>query len=131
MRPIISLTDYNTLRTLTHNRQSVLETKEITQLEKELDKATVINDSKLNNKIVRLNSLVKIMDEVSGKSSLLEIVLPAHADLKVKKISVLAPISIALLGFQEGDSLEWQMPGGLKRIKIISVKPKRRDFPNS
>jgi regulator of nucleoside diphosphate kinase len=122
MRPIISLTDYNTLRTLTHNRQSVLETKEITQLEKELDKATVINDNKLNKNIVRLNSLVKIKDEDSGKTTLLEIVLPAHADLKERKISILAPISIALIGFKEGDRFEWQMPGGLKRIKIISVK---------
>jgi len=124
MRPRISLTDYNTLRTLTNNISPTFETKEITQLEKELDKAAVINDNKLNKKTVKLNSLVKIKDLVSGKTMLLEIVLPSHADLKEKKISVLAPISIALLGFKEGVSFEWQMPGGLKHIKIISVKSK-------
>jgi regulator of nucleoside diphosphate kinase len=102
--------------------ESSFGTKEITQLEKELDKATVINDNKLNKNIVRLNSVVKIKDEDSGETTLLEIVLPEHANLKEKKISVLAPISIALIGFKEGNSFEWQMPGGLKRIKIISVK---------
>jgi regulator of nucleoside diphosphate kinase len=129
MRPTIALTDYNTLRSLTQNISPKLKMKEVAQLEIELNRATVIDDDRVGKNIVRLNSLVEIKDAESGKITSLEIVLPDHADLKERKISILAPISIALLGFKEGDNIEWQMPGGLKRIRIISVMSNDRVFP--
>lgn len=129
MRPTIALTDYNTLRSLTQNISPKLKMKEVAQLEIELNRATVIDDDRVGKNIVRLNSLVEIKDAESGKITSLEIVLPDLADLKERKISILAPISIALLGFKEGDNIEWQMPGGLKRIRIISVMSNDRVFP--
>src|SRR5688572_24161484 len=120
MRPTLSMTDYNTLRDLTNHNSAAIDT-EIAQLKNELNKATVVDDKNLNNKIVRLNSIVKIRIAESGTMSKFEIVLPSDANLKENKISILAPMSIALLGYKQGESFEWKMPGGIKHIKIISV----------
>ncbi|MBY0543344.1 MAG: GreA/GreB family elongation factor, partial [Sphingobacteriaceae bacterium] len=37
------------------------------------------------------------------------------------KVSIFAPISIALLGYQTGDLIEWEMPDGIKEFKILEV----------
>jgi len=122
MKPTLALTDYNTLRSLLRHSAPFRSDKEVTMLQEELNKATVIDDRQVSEEIVRLNSHVKIRDEKSGKTSMFQIVLPQNANLKERKVSVLAPMSIALLGFKEGDSFDWEMPGGLKRILIVSVR---------
>ncbi|TAH40591.1 MAG: hypothetical protein EYC69_10595 [Bacteroidetes bacterium] len=129
MRPTISLTDYKILRNLTLTISPSLKIEEVAQLNRELDRATIIEDGKLSDNIVRLNSLVEILEFESGVTTSVEIVLPEYADLKARKISVLAPVSIALLGFKKDDNIEWQMPGGLKRIQIISVTNKQHIIP--
>jgi len=40
---------------------------------------------------------------------------------KEAKISILAPIATALLGYREGDEIEWPTPGGRRRFKIVKV----------
>jgi len=120
MRPTLSMTDYNTLRDLTNHNSAAIDT-EIAQLKIELNKATVVNDKNINSKVVRLNSIVKIRISESGTVSQFEIVLPPDANLKKNKISILAPMSIALLGYKEGEHFDWKMPGGIKHIKIINV----------
>jgi len=128
MKPTLALTDYNILRRLLTFAPPVHSTKEATQLREELNKATVLEDHRLGEKVVRLNSQVEIQDVKSGNTTNLRIVLPAHANLKERKLSVFAPISIALLGFKEGDSFEWEMPGGRKRIRILGVENDEPDL---
>jgi regulator of nucleoside diphosphate kinase len=48
-------------------------------------------------------------------------VLPGQADVSRLRISVLAPIGAALLGYREGDQVEWPVPGGLRRLRIKRV----------
>lgn len=128
MKPIVALTDYNTLRRLLRYSGTPGSGKEALLLEEELNKATVIDDTQVSDEIVRLNSRVEIQDEKSGKISMFQIVLPHSADLKSRKVSVLAPMSIALLGFKQGDSFNWEMPGGVKRIRILRVENDEPDL---
>lgn len=121
MKPSVTLADYNILRSLIQNTPAVLKTKEIQQLALELNNATVIADADVSTKLVRVGSVVEIYDTTTKKNTRLKIVLPADADIHQKKISVLAPVSIALLGFKEGDCLDWEMPGGRRHIQILSV----------
>ena len=122
MKPTISTKDYYTLRRLINYISPGYGSKEINQLEEELNKATVLDDDKLKDNIVKLNSHVEMRDEQSGKITSFKIVLPEQADFKANKISVLAPIAIALIGFKEGDKFKWQLPGGLKSIRIVKVE---------
>ncbi|MES2419228.1 MAG: GreA/GreB family elongation factor [Bacteroidota bacterium] len=42
--------------------------------------------------------------------------------MKQQKVSIFAPISIALLGYQTGDLIRWEMPDGIKEFKILNVR---------
>ena len=46
---------------------------------------------------------------------------PPTLTLRKAKISILAPIATALLGYREGDEIEWPTPGGRRRFKVIKV----------
>lgn len=128
MKPILAITDYNILRELVNYSSPAQNGKEAALLRIELNKATVLNDNKLSDEIVRLNSQVEIQELNSGKISTFKIVLPSQANLKENKVSVLAPMSIALLGFKKGYTFDWQMPGGLKRIRIVNVQYSELDI---
>ena len=49
------------------------------------------------------------------------LVLPDQADVSRLRISVLAPIGAALLGYREGDQIEWPVPDGIRRLRIKRV----------
>jgi len=57
----------------------------------------------------------------SGAEMITQLVFPGDADLKQNKISVLAPIGTALIGYRVGDTVEWQAPAGVKRMKIEEI----------
>ncbi|HLU89794.1 MAG TPA: GreA/GreB family elongation factor, partial [Cyclobacteriaceae bacterium] len=95
--------------------------KEIRYLADELKKAKVVKEDKIGADIVRLNSTVQIEDTVNNNVMDFQIVLPSQANLKEKKISILAPIGIALIGFKKNQVVEWNMPAGKKTMKIVEV----------
>jgi regulator of nucleoside diphosphate kinase len=71
--------------------------------------------------VVTLHALVHVLDLQSGERQEVVLVSPAEADVKERRISVLAPLGTALLGYREGDEVEWLMPGGLRRLRIERV----------
>ena len=48
---------------------------------------------------------------------------PGEADIAQGRISLLAPVGTALLGYRVGDVVRWQVPGGLRRYRIDAVVP--------
>jgi regulator of nucleoside diphosphate kinase len=94
-------------------------------LSDELERAIVIPKELISNKVVRINSTVTYMDESLGVSRVVELVLPNEVDLDKGKISVLAPVGSALLGLEEGHSIEWPFPNGRpRRLRVVcSVAP--------
>jgi regulator of nucleoside diphosphate kinase len=121
MKPILSISDYTTLRELIKNLPPHQRTKEILPLHEELDKATIVEDSILEEDIIRINSDVEVEEKISGKKFRFTLVIPTKADIRTNKISVLAPMGIALIGFREGNEIEWNMPSGVKHLRIIRV----------
>ena len=51
----------------------------------------------------------------------LMLVTPDKADIKEKRISVMAPIGTALIGFRKGQKVKWQVPAGKKTFTILEV----------
>lgn len=121
MKPIISNTDYKTLYSLIQDMPPAQRTREMGQLQAELVSAEKVADEKLSGNIIRLNSYFEVKDLSTGKTLQLSLVLPKNADLSQKRISVLSPLGVALIGFQEGMVVEWQLPGGLKKLEILKV----------
>ena len=50
------------------------------------------------------------------------VVYPREADSTRGHISVLAPIGSALLGLRVGQSIEWDLPKGRKRVRVVEIR---------
>lgn len=87
----------------------------------ELDRALIAEAGDALDGLVTMHARVQVLDLATRKRRELELVYPHEADLSAGRISVLAPLGTALLGCREGDEVEWQMPGGLKQLRIERV----------
>ena len=85
--------------------------------------AKVIDPSTLDagGKVV-FASTVDLEDEDTGNKVTYQIVGEDEADLKLGRINISSPIARALIGKEEGDSVEVQAPGGLKHYEIVAVR---------
>ena len=90
-------------------------------LETELNRAKVVDPKMIPEKVVTMNSKVRLRDMVSGEELTYTIVYPSEASMEYNKISILAPIGTALLGYSVGDTVEWTVPSGVRRLKIQEV----------
>lgn len=92
------------------------------QLEKELKNgALLVNREDFPEDVICVNSKVIVEDKSSGKQFQFKLVLPAQANLRLRQISILAPMGIAMIGYRKGMSVSWQMPAGKKEFIIIDV----------
>lgn len=92
------------------------------KLRKEIKEATIYADQDLPGDVVCLKSEARIANTKTGKEFSFKIVMPEEANIKVQKVSVFAPISIALFGYRTGDIINWEMPDGIQEFKILEVK---------
>ncbi|WP_374077088.1 nucleoside diphosphate kinase regulator [Bdellovibrio bacteriovorus] len=91
-------------------------------LEEELSRANVISQKEIPHDVVTMNSRVKFLDESTGSESEMTLVYPQDAKLEAGRISILAPVGIALLGLSAGQSIDWKMPNGAtKKLKVQEV----------
>lgn len=90
-------------------------------LSHELQRAQIVPREKLPPHTVTLNSKVSILDLGSNKVMEFKLVMPAHADIKQNKVSILTPMGAALIGFKKGDDVNWKVPSGVKRFRILDV----------
>jgi regulator of nucleoside diphosphate kinase len=90
-------------------------------LEDELDRAEVVEIDDIPTDLVRMRSWVRLRDLETEEEMFFQLVYPPNADLDSAKISILAPIGTAVLGYRAGDVVEWQVPRGRKRFRIEEV----------
>ena len=90
-------------------------------LAQELERAEVVPSEDIPSDVVTMHSHVLVRDLDSGRETGYTLVFPVDADVNEGKISVLAPIGTALLGYREGDEIEWQVPGGVRQLKVVRV----------
>ena len=61
------------------------------------------------------------MDQDTHEEMVYTLVFPQAADVTQSKISVLAPIGTAMLGYRSGDTFMWQVPDGVRRLQVKQV----------
>ena len=95
----------------------------IAELEATLASAEIIDVSKLNpgSRIV-FGALVELMELHSEQTVRYQIVGDLEADIKQRRISVSSPVGRALIGKNEGDTVDIQTPGGIKSYEIMAVE---------
>ena len=115
------------------NEASTRDQAHLRMLKSELERARVVLSEEAPMDVVTMHSQVRVLDLETGEQSNYTLVFPVEADVSAKRISVLAPLGTALLGFREGDTLEWMMPGGMRRLRIERVHQSiadRSEMPN-
>ncbi|MBZ9630818.1 GreA/GreB family elongation factor [Salegentibacter sp. LM13S] len=99
----------------------------IEKLKNELDFAKIVSEKNMPEDVVRFNSKVEIATPF-GVNRTYQIVTPDHSNIKENKISILAPMGLALFGYAQGDKVEWEFPTGKNSINIIKVEQKEREM---
>jgi regulator of nucleoside diphosphate kinase len=90
-------------------------------LDAELDRAEVVKPEEIPTDVITMNSTFRLNDLDTGEEVVYTLVFPADADSRNRKISVLAPIGTAVLGYRVGDTVEWEVPAGIKRLKVDEI----------
>ncbi len=68
-----------------------------------------------------MNSTVRLKDLDTEKEMIYTVVFPSDADVAQNKISVLAPIGTALIGYRVGDIITWKVPAGLRKLRVEEI----------
>lgn len=94
--------------------------KSFAKFHQEIGLAKTVSNRKMPDDIIRFNSVVTIETPWNVKRSY-QVVTPEKSDLARNRISVVAPMGLALFGYAKGDEIEWQFPMGINIIKILDV----------
>ena len=120
---VITRTDAARLRDLLAARAGIGRDQDhLDELGAELERARIAASDEVPADVITLYTRVRVSDRTNGELRELTLVLPRESDAGAGRISVLAPLGTALLGYREGDVVEWRMPGGLRRLRIESVE---------
>lgn len=91
-------------------------------LDTELRRAVVVPQRAVPADVVTMNSEVVYEDCATSSQRVVRVVFPKDADASSGRVSVLAPIGSALLGLRVGQSIEWPVPHGTKRVRVVEVR---------
>ena len=101
-------------------KQSFIEGR-IKELEGLLSLAEVIDPTRLSGAI-KFGATVTIVDEDSDEEKTYQIVGETEADIEAGKLNIRSPLARALIGKDEGDSVEVKTPGGNRSYEILSIR---------
>jgi transcription elongation factor GreA len=100
-------------------KQSFIEGR-VKELEGVISLADVIDVSKLSG-TVKFGAHVTLVDEATDKETTYQIVGEYEADIEQGRLNMKSPIARALIGKDEGDSVEVRTPGGVKSYEILTI----------
>ena len=101
-------------------KQSFIEGR-IKELEAVLSKAEVIDPTKLSGAI-KFGATVTLSDEDSGEEKTYRIVGETEANIEAGLLNIRSPLARALIGKDEGDSVEVRTPGGTRSYEVMSIR---------
>ena len=94
---------------------------EMRLLENELKRAQIVEPEEIPPDVITMNSRVELVDLETKERMQFTLVLPSDARIEEGKISVLAPLGTAMLGYRVGDEFQWHVPHGIRRLKVTDV----------
>lgn len=120
---IITMEDYQQLEALLTSdvARLVSGTDRLNELQSELNRAQIVSQGDVPADVVTMNSVVTLRDLDTNEVETYSLVYPDSADIANQKLSVLAPIGTAILGYRVNDELRWRVPDGWRRLKVEQV----------
>lgn len=93
----------------------------ILELEDRFSRALVIDVTKMSGETVKFGATVTLVDVTTDEEMVWQIVSDFEADVEKRKISFTSPIARAIIGKEEGDTVEVAAPGGARQLEIMKV----------
>lgn len=100
-------------------KQSFIEGR-VKELEGAISLAEVIDPAKLSGSI-KFGATVELADEDTDEEKTYQIVGEYEADIDTGRLNIKSPLARALIGKDEGDSVEVRTPGGVRSYEILSI----------
>jgi regulator of nucleoside diphosphate kinase len=94
------------------------EAENLERLAREIDRAQIVPETEVPPDVITMNSTVEVEDLSDGEVSTFTLVYPEEADVDQGRISILAPLGTAMLGFGVGAEVEWPVPSGTIRVRV-------------
>lgn len=101
-------------------KQSFIEGR-IKEVESILGRAEVIDPSRMTGAI-KFGATVTLIDEETEEQKTYQLVGEPEADIEKGKLNIKSPLARALIGKDEGDSVEVRTPGGERSYEIMSIR---------
>lgn len=92
--------------------------EDLQQLAQELRRGEIVRPQEVAPTVVTMNSQVKLRDLDTDEVMQYTLVFPQNANIDTGKISIMSPVGTAILGYSVGDTIEWKVPAGKRRIRI-------------
>ncbi len=106
---------------IAREREGDANRKHIDSLEEELERAEVVQQKRIPPDVVTMRSTVRLKDMDTSEEMTYQLTFPTEANYDEGKISVLAPIGTAMLGYRRGDVIEWEVPSGVRRLRVEEI----------
>ena len=90
-------------------------------LEAELGRARVVPQSDVPADVVTMNCKIRIRDQRGRESEEFTLVYPNESDILDGRLSVLAPLGLAVLGARVGDLIKWRVPAGERTFRVERI----------
>ncbi|MBL7696951.1 MAG: GreA/GreB family elongation factor [Chitinophagaceae bacterium] len=103
------------------NSKAMFDQRNADALHSELKKAKLVDKNDFPADTVRINSTVWVKSKEKDEVMQFMLVTPDKANVKEGKISVMAPIGTALIGFKKGQQVKWRVPAGERTFTILEV----------
>ena len=97
------------------------EEKYLQDLEAELNRGKIIKSQDIPQDIITMNSEVHLRNLNTKEEITYQLVFPDQADASQGRVSILAPIGTALLGYSVGDIIEWKVPAGVAKLQVEKI----------
>ena len=86
-----------------------------------LDGAEIVDPDRVPGNVVTVGAEVAIRDLERRDNTVYTFVWPHEADIRKLKVSVITPLGLSVLGRYVGERVEFDTPGGRRRIRIAGV----------
>ena len=93
----------------------------VSKLEEELKYAEVVASEEISADVVTMRSQIEVTDLDTNEEKVYSIVFPSEANFDEGKISILAPLATALIGYARGDIVHVEAPGRVRRLLISEI----------
>lgn len=120
-RIVITQYDLDRLRRLVDDAVAAGTRDDLAGLIGELDRAIVVAPHDVPGDVVTMNSRVRLVEADTGDEMEISLAFPEDVGSAPGAVSILAPVGTAIIGYSQGDSVEWPTPSGLRTFRIDQI----------